>query len=150
MSRSSPWMFSRFLTSRPTNWPSSSRSHSASSRSRNSASSCASRCERLLDLALLGLGKGDDADAAAALAAEQSADQLGDVVGLRPIAPLVVDRLSPCEWKLIGTFESSSRRRRSLSSGDWATTIGFRSGAGSCYLGHSQQPASIESGSSRS
>ena len=94
------------------------------------------------DLVLLGFGKGDDADAPAALPAQQFAHELGDVVGLGAVAPLVVDAvLHAVEADRTGPSSSSAARarRRRLADEDRPAA-----GRRQAFFGHRQQPAVVE------
>ena len=101
MSRSSPCTFSRFLTNSPPNWPSSSRSRSASSEVREGPCRSPQALDGRLDrLRLLRLGERDDADALAGLLLQQLADQLGDVLRLPPRSAGCDRRRASTRWEL--------------------------------------------------
>src|SRR4029450_6607132 len=100
-SRSSPWMFSRFLTSSPANWPSSSRSYSSSRPPRNSAAAPARASNAAsvrpvqpgLDRPLPRLRERDDADGGPRLAGQKAAHEMRDVTRFGTVAPVLVPAL---------------------------------------------------------
>ena len=129
-SRSSPWMFSRFLTSRPTNWPSCFAFPFGFEPVAELVVVAGQALQRLLDLALLGLGKRDDADAQAAVSGDSSpADELGDVVGLGGVAALLIDAVLQ-EVKADAAVRAARRRWRRLRRRPGPTMIGRRSAGG--------------------